>query len=65
MAIVTKNNSHKDTQEKLREVESVYNQMLAETEELEKKKKEIIGKYVGDLEKKKTDDLRNLIQDKG
>ncbi len=64
MDTATKIRSKEETQKKFKEMEAIYEKMLAEAGEIEKKKKEIIEKYVGKLERKKAENIRSLIQDK-
>lgn len=53
MATSAKSRSKEETQKKSREVEAIYEKMLAEAGELEKKKKEIVENYVRKSEQKK------------
>ena len=52
MSIATKIHSKKEVQEKFEEVEAIYEKMLAEAGEIEKRKKDIVESYVEKHEQK-------------
>lgn len=53
MDIGAKNHSQREIEEKAKKVEAIYEKMLAEAEEFEKKKKDIVENYVRKSERKK------------